>query len=210
MCNILLHYPRANCICCICIHLYSCMCMCIYSIHNIYYIYTPTHACTHLYMLTYFDSGRLADAGGGWCLVTALISEAASHFWFKTSRTAADWTKHTPYNPIYQILLFQTSPIIQKNILRFKSGALQQFINLQSCSFLAFDEELHGYPIDSSSASLHQHHTTTQPHRACASANGTGRAIPRRTGLCREGQTLGKTSEACCWKGITICPGVKR
>ena len=129
---------------------------------------------------------------------------------FKTSRTAADWTKHTPYNPIYQILLFQTSPIIQKNILRFKSDALQQFINLQSCSFLAFDEELHGYPIDPSSASLHQHHTTTQPHRACASANGTGRAIPPRTGLCREGQTLGKTSEACCWKGITICPGVER
>ena len=94
MCNILLHYTRANCICCICIHLYSCMCMCIYSIHN---IYTPTHACTHLYMLTYFDSGRLADAGGGWCLVTALISEAASHFWFNSKPAEQQLTEqNTP------------------------------------------------------------------------------------------------------------------
>lgn len=178
MCNILLHYTRANCICCICIHLYSCMCvyMCIQYILYAIYIYTPIHACTHWYMLEYFDTGRLADAGDGWCLVTVLISEAASHFWFKTSTTAADWTKHIPL--IIPLISNTTFPNItnhpKKNILRFKSDALQQFINLQPCSFWAFDEELHGYPIHSSSANLHQYHT--QLHRACASANGRGSA----------------------------------
>ena len=134
MCNILLHYTRANCICCICIHLYSCMCICIYSIHN---------TTIYIYMLTYFDSGHLADAGGGWCLVTALISEAASHFWFKTSRAAADWTKHTPYNPIYQILLFQTSPIIQTKI--FLDSKVMPYSNSSTFSLAVFGLLMRNY-----------------------------------------------------------------
>ena len=146
MCNILLHYTRANCICCIYIYIFVFMfvCICVYSIHNIHiYIYTPIHACTHWYMLEYFDSGRLADAGGGWCLVTALISEAASHFWFKTSRAAADWTKHTPYNPIYQILLFQTSPIIQTKI--FLDSKVMPYSNSSTFSLAFFGLLMRNY-----------------------------------------------------------------
>ena len=138
MCNILLHYARANCICCIYIHLYSCLCVCVYSIHNTY-IYIHTYTC--MYTLIYV--GIFWQWPSCWCRWWLVFGHSVD-FWssqplliqFKTSRTAADWTKHTPYNHIYQILLFQTSPIIQTKI--FLDSKVMPYSNSSTFSLAVF------------------------------------------------------------------------
>ena len=135
------------------------------------YIYTLLYKYMHvqcmytLVYLTYFDSGRLADAGGGWCLVMVSTSKAASHFWFKTIRTAVDWTRtrpvrsHVSNNPFPNIINHQKTHIfLVSQVMPCNSSSTFSLAVL--VVFLAFDEKLHGYPIDSSSASLHQHHTS--------------------------------------------------